>query len=324
MEKDTLSTLLFSEAACRAHMVRLEQTWQKITTHNKNLPSSVQQLLGQLVAASSMLAATLKFDGSLVIQLQGDGPVQLMMAECNNNLGIRATVKLSPSYQVSGHDTFKTLVNQNNKGLCIIILDPKNRQPGQQPYQGIVPLQGDSIAQALEAYMSESEQLNTKLLLFSSPQTVAGILIQQMPRTGGKKSSKKFDPDSWNTLVALSDTTKPEEIIKLSTSEMSHRLFHQLSPELLSTRIPKFECTCSRSKVSRMLINLGEQEIFQALSEQPHLDIDCEFCNATYHFTETQCRRLFEDHDLEGYAVEQMPDEASTQTSKATPRRTLH
>ncbi len=301
MKHDTLSTLLFSNAGCRAQIVRLEHAWEKIVAHH-DLPKPVQQLLGELVAASVLLSASLKFNGSLIIQLQGDGPVKLMVAECNNHLGIRATVKLSPKHKISDAHTFKQLVNQHNKGLCVLVLDPHNRQPGQQPYQGVVSLEGNNMAQALEAYMSHSEQLNTKIHLVSSAHTVAGLLIQQMPEHGGKTHKKNtVDPDGWNTVIALTETIQTDELLQLAPQEVAYRLYHELEPEVLAERTPKFECTCSRSKVSNMLLRLGEPEIKEALREQNHLDIHCEFCNAAYHFTEAQCLKLFEQHDLEDF-----------------------
>lgn len=303
--QDNLRTLIFDKAACRAQVVQITKAWHTVASHNQ-CPEPVQNLLGELVAATTLLSASLKFEGSLVIQLQGDGPVKLLVAECDNTLGVRATVKLQENTQIPKNAGFKDLVNQNGKGLCVLILDAKNRVPGQQPYQGVVSLDGDSVAQALEGYMKSSEQLNTRLMLWSSQNAIAGLLIQQMPHTGGKISIE-FDPGGWDTLLALSGTAKREEMLELDTETMSRRLFLDMNPEVLSDRTPHFYCTCSRNKVSRMLINLGEQEVKDTLKEHPHISVHCDFCNTAYIFTQSQCEELFSNDD----ELDPLPDDIS-------------
>ncbi|HEX4879016.1 MAG TPA: Hsp33 family molecular chaperone HslO, partial [Limnobacter sp.] len=130
---DTLRTLIFDKASCRAQMIHLDAAWQQIVSHNHH-PAPVMKVLGELVAASAMLSASLKFEGSLILQIQGDGPIRLLVAECNSRLGVRATVKLREDAQIRGDAGFMDLVNARGKGLCAIILDPRNRLPGQSPY----------------------------------------------------------------------------------------------------------------------------------------------------------------------------------------------
>lgn len=303
--EDNLRTLMFDKAACRAQMVQIHKAWHTVASHNE-CPKPVQNLLGELVAATTLLSASLKFEGSLVIQLQGDGPVKLLVAECDNSLGIRATVKLQEDAAIPDDASFKDLVNQNGKGLCVLILDAKNRLPGQQPYQGVVSLDGDSVAQALEGYMRSSEQLNTRLMLWSSPQTIAGLLIQEMPKTGGK-ARQEYESDGWDTLLALASTAKSEEMLELDTETMSRRLFLEMNPEVLSDREPHFHCTCSRNKVARMLVNLGEHEVQETLKEHPHISVHCDFCNTAYIFTQTQCEKLFSNDD----ELDPLPDDIS-------------
>lgn len=293
--EDNLRTLLFDTAACRAQVVSLGKAWQVIQSHH-DYPAPVTQLLGELVAASSLLSASLKFEGSIVIQIQGDGPVRLLVAECSNTLGVRATVKLRENAEVKASDGFKELCNEHGKGLCVLILDPKNRVPGQQPYQGIVSLNGESIAQCLEEYMEHSEQLKTRIQLYSNEAACSGLMIQEMPSEGGI-SVKNYDPEGWDTLIALAGTATSEEMLKLDSLEMSRRLFSDQTPEILADRPLKFECTCSRKKVSRMLLNLGPEEVNAALDEHPHISVHCEFCNSAYVFTRQQCDRLFSNDD---------------------------
>lgn len=289
---DTLRTLIFNESSCRAHLVHLTLAWQKVVNNNA-YPAPVEKVLGELVAASALLSASLKFEGSLIIQIQGDGPVRLLVAECNSRLGLRATVKLAENTQIVENATFKDLVNATGKGICAIILDPQNRMPGQAPYQGIVPLAGKTVADALQAYMHHSEQLETRLVLNADSNTCAGLMLQQMPQEGGLHSTLEFDGDGWDRLKALTSTLETKEHLTSDTDKLVKHLFWAESPNSLAERKVHFECSCSREKVGRMLVSLGQTELEDALSEKPTVEIQCNFCNANYSFTRDQCNALF-------------------------------
>lgn len=305
---DTLQSLLFQTSSCRAHLVTLEKTWQKIASHNA-YPIPVLDLLGELVAASVMLSASLKFEGSLILQIKGDGPVVLLVAECNNRLGVRATVKLNENLPVKADAGFQDLVNAQGKGMFAVILDPKNRQPGQLPYQGIVPLEGHTVAQSLESYMKTSEQLETRLVLHANGLRATGLMLQQMPLEGGKQSTNlKHDPDGWERLTAIAQTLQKEENLNTPLDTLIHRLFWEENPELLAERTPVFECTCSRHKVARMLFRLGQKEINEALETQHQITIHCDFCNSAYIFTAIQCAHLFEETELEEALTDEETD----------------
>lgn len=296
---DTLRTLIFDQSSCRAQLVQLDKSWQQVVANNSH-PAPVQRVLGELLAASAMLSASLKFEGSLIIQIQGDGPIRLMVAECNSRLGLRATVKLAEGAVVTENDVFRTLVNAHGKGICAIILDPRNRLPGQAPYQGIVPLTGDSVSDALEAYMHSSEQLETKLVLHADSEHAAGLMLQQMPSHGGIESSKPLDVDGWDRLKALAGTLKHEEHLNTPVEELAKRLFWEEDANSLADRNVHFECTCSRDKVAKMLLTLGQNEIDDALSDQPTIEIQCDFCNAGYSFSRADCDALFGSENPDG------------------------
>ncbi|HEX4842595.1 MAG TPA: Hsp33 family molecular chaperone HslO [Limnobacter sp.] len=291
---DTLRTLIFESASCRAQMIHLDAAWQQIASHNHH-PAPVMKVMGELVAASAMLSASLKFEGSLILQIQGDGPIRLLVAECNSRLGLRATVKMRDDSEIPNDADFMSLVNARGKGLCAIILDPRNRQPGQTPYQGIVPLTGQSVADSLEAYMHGSEQLETKLVLNANTQFAAGLMLQQMPLHGGKVAGSNHDPDGWSRLCALAQTLQTDEHLNTDTFELAKRLFWEEEPGVLAERKAHFECTCSRDKVGAMLITLGKDELEDALQENPTVEVQCDFCNANYAFTASDCRGLFEN-----------------------------
>jgi molecular chaperone Hsp33 len=297
-----LRTLLFTEQPVRAQLTQLTNSWRRII-ENHNYPPAVQNMLGELVAASLVLSASLKFNGSLILQIKGDGPVKLVVAECNNELGIRATAMVDKSLDIPADADFKSLVNVGGKGRFVIILDPKDRLPGQQPYQGIIEITGNSIAQAIEGYMAQSEQLQTRLWLQADAQIAAGLLLQQMPSTGGMASVQTAQPEStriqedtqsaWERLLMLSDTLKAQELLEHTSEVIAKRLFWQEPHEILAVRHPNFHCTCSREKVARMLKSLGEAEITEAVEEQTVLSVNCDYCNSKYEFDAVDCAALF-------------------------------
>ena len=298
---DELQTLLFPEANARAQLVTLTTSWQRILD-NHPYPVAVQHMLGELVAASVLLSASLKFNGSLVLQIQGDGPVQLVVAECHSDLGIRATVKLRESAVCADDDDFTSLVNRNGKGLFALILDPKDRQPGQQPYQGIVSLEGESVSECLCQYMVQSEQLNTKIWLSANHSTVGGLMLQQMPSEGGTATALNIPTEEgWQRLNMLGQTIRPGELTETNTTELAHRLFWQESVKVMSVRQPYFHCTCSHEKVARMLKSLGRQEIESTIAEMGQVSVNCDYCNAQYIFDPIDCATLFiGDEDGQG------------------------
>ena len=289
---DSLKTLVFEKISARAQMVHLRETWKTVANNNP-CPESVQTLMGQLLAASAMLSASLKFEGSLIIQIQGDGPLALIIAECNSRLGVRGTIKIRDKANIPEQANFKELVNQQGKGMCIIVLDPLNRLPGQAPYQGVVPLTGNTLSSALEAYMHSSEQLETRLVLHADTQCAAGLMIQQMPTFGGNAPEQTFDPDGWNRLQALADTLQMNEHLTTPPDELATRLFWEEKTTVCTDRIPHFECSCSRNKVGTMLLNLGPVEIEDILKDTPTIDVQCDFCGTAYRFDQTQSRALF-------------------------------
>lgn len=294
-----LRTLLFTEQPARAQVARLHATWQRIIDGH-NYPVQVQRMLGELVAASTLLSASLKFNGSLVLQLKGDGPIRLLVAECSSELGIRATAMFDPAYNFAQDATFNTLVNATGQGRFVMILDPRDRLPGQQPYQGIIGLDGNSLSETIENYMQQSEQLQTRLWLESDESAVSGLLLQQMPGDGGILAVKpQSDPggsdpaENWMRLVTLSDTLKPGELTTQEPATIAHRLFWQEAHQTLAVRKPVFHCTCSREKVARMLRSLGEPEVMDALQEQGQIEVNCDYCNTIYRFDAVDCKALF-------------------------------
>ena len=273
---DSLMRFLFDQAPVRGEVVSLDQTWQEVLQRH-DYPPLLQALLGELMAAAALLSATLKFDGALIMQLQGSGALQLLVVECNADLGMRATAKWQ------GEIRPQPLRDLLGKGRFIITLDPQN---GQTPYQGIVGLEGDSVAAILENYMLRSEQLETRFWLAANRQRATGLLLQKLPEGHG-------DPDAWERAQMLAGTLTPPEQLEISPEELLHRLFHQEDLRLLGETTACFRCSCSRERVANMLKMLGEQEVNETLQEQGRVEVKCEFCNETYHFDPVDAAQLF-------------------------------
>ena len=273
---DSLMRFLFDQAPVRGEVVSLDRTWQEVLQRH-DYPPLLQALLGELMAAAALLSATLKFDGALIMQLLGSGALQLLVVECNADLGMRATAKWQ------GEIRPQPLRDLLGKGRFIITLDPQN---GQTPYQGIVGLEGDSVAAILENYMLRSEQLETRFWLAANRQRATGLLLQKLPEGHG-------DPDAWERAQMLAGTLTPPEQLEIGPDELLHRLFHQEDLRLLGETATCFRCSCSRERVANMLKMLGEQEVNDTLQEQGRVEVKCEFCNETYHFDQVDAAQLF-------------------------------
>ena len=263
--------------------------------HYQQWPLSVTRLVGEMTAGSILLASSLKFEGSLIMQVQGDGPVRLAIVEVRNGLLVRATVKMNETEAVDDAMGLKALVNAHGKGRCAIMLDPKDRRDGEPLYQGVVPLTGETMADALMGYMQQSEQIHTKLWLAADEESAAGLMLQQMPDFGGKDEELKNDDDSVNRIETLASTITDEELLTLTPQEVTHRLFWEEAPEYFEPLEPKFACTCSREKIEAMIRNLGEVEALQIVKDEGKLEVTCDFCGRTESFSAEDIVKLFDN-----------------------------
>ena len=292
---DTLYRFLFANAPVKGELVQLPHTWRTITHTAKKraYPAVVTEILGQMTAACTLLSANLKFDGSMIMQIHGDGPIQLLVVECRSDLTIRATAKVAENANIDAPMDLQTLLNQNGNARFAITLDPNERQPGQQPYQGIVPLHGETIAEILMHYMSASEQLDTHIELAANSHSCAGVLLQKLPLHGGVQSESQ-NLHVWDELCSIVKTVGSEELLNTDADTLMHRLFWQYPLEHSTEQNVQFGCTCSPQKVTDMLKMLGEDEASDMLSEQNHVEVSCDFCGQTYELTAEQVRALFD------------------------------
>lgn len=289
---DTLQRFIFESAAVRGELVELPETWRQVQAR-ADYPAPVRTLLGEMLAAAALLSANLKFNGMIVMQIHGDGPVKLLVVECDSELHLRATAKLAENAAIADDATLTQLVNANGNGRFVITLDPRDKLPGQQPYQGIVPLDGDTVAVVIENYMLRSEQLDTKLWLAADAQVSRGLLLQKLPKEGGSGAQVADDAESWNHTVTLASTLRTEEMRNTDINTLMRRLFWEETVRVFEPRHPSFQCTCNREKVGNMLRMLGKEEIDSALAELGKLGIDCDFCGQHYEFDKVDCAQLF-------------------------------
>ena len=270
--------------------MRMADAWRDMTAHRR-YPPAVMRVLGEMVAAAALLASNIKFNGALVMQIYGDGPLQLLVVECQSDLALRATAKVREE-PVADDIPLRDLMNRNGRGRFSITLDPKDPLPGQQPYQGIVALEGDTVAEVLQTYMRQSEQLETRLWLTSSDATVAGLLLQRLPSDAAPDAALP-DNSTWEHVLALARTVTSEELLDLPPADMSHRLFWQESLEHYQPLTPHFQCTCSRERIAKMLLSLGQEEVDSIIAEQGSVSVTCEFCGRKYTFDPVDAAQLF-------------------------------
>ena len=309
-----LHKFIFDGLPVRGMLVRLDDAWREILKRRQaagGYPPEVMQLLGEMTAAAALMQSNIKFNGALILQIFGDGPLKLAVAEVQPDLSLRATATLAPAGPdgVQAGASLSEMVNQNNLGRCAITLDPKDRLPGQQPYQGVVPLFGDQhekldkISDVLEHYMLQSEQLDTKLILAANGELAAGLLIQRLPVKGQGNLEATTDlqanedeiglNEHYNRIAILASTLKAEELLTLDADTILRRLFWEESITRFEPATPSFACSCSRERVGNMLRGLGVAEVESILAERADVEVACEFCGEQYSFDPVDAAQLF-------------------------------
>jgi len=295
--KDILQKFIFDNAAVRGELIEVSNAWREIQSRH-DYPKAVRNMLGEMVAAAALLSANLKFNGSIIMQIHGDGPVKLLVVECDAGLRLRATAKLGDGVQIADDATPVQLLNQNGRGRFVITLDPQDKVPGQQPYQGVVPLDGEDMATIIENYMLRSEQMDTKLWLAADENVARGLLLQKLPRNSSiegqvEQASEEEDLETWTRATMLGQTLKREEMLGTDIQTLLKRLFWEETIRVFDPLHPEFHCTCTREKVGNMLKMLGKPEVDEALAELGRLDINCDFCGKHYGFDAVDCAQLF-------------------------------
>jgi molecular chaperone Hsp33 len=278
-ERDTLRRFLFENLAIRGEVVHLNTTWQAVM-ERRDYPPAISRVLGEAMAAAALLAASIKFDdGQLTLQLQTPGVLRLLVVHCSSGGLLRGMARWQEGAETEDV-SFEELCGGGN---LVITIDPG---AGGERYQGIVDLSGDSLTEALEFYFDRSEQLPTQLHLVADQNSAAGLLLQRLPE-------ETVDADAWNRSQHLGRTLKENELLRLDTRTLIHRLFHEETVRLFEGTPLAFRCSCSRERTEAMLISLGYTEVRSILAEEGVVEVGCQFCGMQYHFDAVDAEQLF-------------------------------
>jgi molecular chaperone Hsp33 len=305
-----LLTFLFEGLPVRGMLVRLTDAWQEVLQRRAGIgahPPEVRALLGEMSAAGILMQANIKFNGALILQMFGDGPVKLAVAEIQPELTFRATAKTVGDVPTGAR--LEAMLNVHGQGRCAITLDPRDKLPGQQPYQGVVALHGDlgeplqQLSEVLEHYMLQSEQLDTRLILAADDKVAAGLLIQRLPvqgegNLGGASGARRNEDDiglseAFNRIAILAGTLTRKELLSLPNDKILHRLFWEETVRVFQPAQPRFACTCSRERVRGMLRSLGREESDSLIQERGLVEVGCEFCGVQYRFDAVDVGEMF-------------------------------
>lgn len=286
---DHLQRFIFEHSDIRGEILTLEKSYQDVLNNGK-YPEAIQHLLGQFLSAAGLLSATLKFDGVITLQAQGSGPLSLIMADCTRHHNLRAIAQFDPEHSYDGDSSLSALVGS---GTLTLTIDPSQGER----YQGIVPLESDSLATCLEDYFTRSEQLATRIWLSSDihgeQPRAAGLLLQALPTQ--RELSPEANKQLWEHATQLAQTITTEEQLTLSHEEQLYRLFHQDEIRLFDPAPVQFFCSCSEGRFAKVLFSLGREELDDILEEQGIISINCQFCHQQYHFNSEHISDLFDE-----------------------------
>jgi molecular chaperone Hsp33 len=284
-DRDCLHRFMFEHYPIRGHLVHLDAAWLALIEH-REYPAPIRDILGEAVAASLLLAATVKFEGVLSLQLQGAGAVRLMLAQCTSGLGVRGLARFDAEA-----DPGADLLGAGNLTVTL------ETDGGAQRYQGIVPITGRRLDESLQVYFENSEQLPTRLWLHADASGAAGMLLQKLPiaqtSPAADAATAAAVEDAWRRVQLMGETLTPEELRSLADAQILHRLFNEDDVRLFEPAPVYFRCRCSRERVGGMLQGLGEAETRSVLAERGEVEVRCDFCNRAYVFDAVDVTQLF-------------------------------
>ena len=292
---DTRQRFLIETCDVRGELVSLDAAWVEATART-DYPPGVAAPLGEAFVATTLLAGTVKFDGRMTLQITGAGPVHLLVVQIDHEGALRglARWKTEPAEGASLADTFGA-----DARMTITIQARRDVGQGTEPYQGIVALEGASLAEALERYFRDSEQLPTMLRLATRGDVAAGVLLQRLPASGADGDDPWPDPErdaeaeGWRRAATLGGTVRDEELCGRDGEALLGALFHEERVRLFEPAPLRFDCSCSRARTDEMLLGLGRAEVDDVLAERGSVEITCEFCDARYAYDPVDVEALF-------------------------------
>lgn len=275
-QQDCLRRFIFEQHGVRGEWVRLQTSLTEAKQYQRITDDAVGAQMGQALAAAVLLSATIKFKGAMIMQIQGGGELNALVAQASSDRKIRGLVR---SADKVGGTNLREMVGEG--GRLVLTVESENAEP----YQGIVGIEADTLAEVLEVYFRQSEQLNTRLWLFADGNTAAGLMIQELP-------GEHKDPADWERLEMLAATVTAEEIFALDCEDLLCRLFHQEQVRIFEAEAVEFKCNCSRQKIAGTLAALGRSELHAILQERENIEVDCQFCGAQYRFDKIDVENL--------------------------------
>lgn len=288
--RDQLWRFSFEQLDIRGELVYLDESWQQVLARH-DYPPNVRKQLGQALAVVALLSVSIKFEGTLIMQIQGKGPLRSLVTQVTSKGAVRGLARWDGMVP----DGTLQEVFGNGNILITIIKDSGER------YQSIVELSGINLAEALNRYFLQSEQLPSSFQLFVSPEHVAGFFLQALPVSQAQLKSSYGEmaditdrEENWNRVNILADTLRSEEIFTLDPARLLHQLFNEEEVHLFDPSDLHFECTCSREKVEKTLITFGKAELDNILEQEGSIKVDCEFCNMHYRFDAADVAALCE------------------------------
>lgn len=285
--QDITQRFLFEHADVRGELVSLNESYREILARH-DYPEPVKGLLGEMLAAAVLLSTAIKFDGVLIMQARSSGPVSLLMVECSSQQEVRGIARYSDDLG-AGELSADGLNELMPEGVLAITIEPAKGQR----YQGVVTLEGDTLAESLAGYFDSSEQLPSRFRLLADGRTARGFMLQALP------SDRQSDPaeraESWSRLSTLADTLTVEELMALDNQTILHRLYHDEEVRMFDERAVSFRCSCSAERSGGALVSLGEEDAVRLLEEQGgEIEVDCQFCNTCYRFDKAALTELFD------------------------------
>lgn len=278
-DDDYLYRFVFEHLGVRGEFVRLAASWEAVRERQADTRGA-EKHLGEALAAVVLLSGTIKFSGALNLQLQGDATVSTLLVQATAERTVRGILRVRPDRTV-GADA--SLSDALGDGRLVLTAEA----PSGEVHQGIVAVQSDTLAGAVEGYFEQSEQLSTRLWVQADHERVSGLFLQRLPGEG--------DPDAWRRVTLLADTVSAAELQALDVRTLLRRLFHEEDVRLFDPEPVAFRCGCSRARVAGALAALGRIEIDSILAEHGAIEADCEFCNAHYRFDRVDAAALFSD-----------------------------
>jgi molecular chaperone Hsp33 len=279
---DISQRFVINDSGVRGQWTLLDSSFQSVMAKH-DYPLEIQAILGEMMAAATLLTATLKFEGSMIIQARGTGIVNLLTVECTHDHKLRAIARWDGD---TANMDFRGMLGQST--LAITITPLKGER-----YQGVVPLDGDNLSQCLEHYFQHSEQLRTQIQLFHGNNRAGGLLLQVMPTHSGEQVDPDAQRDEWERVTTLARTLTAEELLSLDCPTVLYRLFHEELVQLFPSEPVVFHCTCSRQRTADALIQLGQNELDTIIAEEGKIKVTCQFCNEHYVFDAVDVAMLF-------------------------------